>query len=344
MANVLEHLAALVAIDTTNPPRCQAAMLAVTKYCGKVLEGSGFEVAHTNLGDGCRTLLATRGASPVLINCHLDTVPVCEGWTAPPHDLTLRGDHAVGLGACDVKGSAAALLSAAQTSDAPAAILFSTDEEAGQSRCVRTFVEGGVAYDGVVVCEPTLCSAVTAHRGLASVEVCFTGASGHASGPGTSAVHDAIRFAAAALNWQESEAPDARLSIGRIEGGIKPNMIAASATVRFGLRPAIGSDVNEQLAALQGLVEDAEDAEWTNRFCGPELAPCVGSTLLATALDVPIADPVDFWTEASLFRVPAIVFGPGSITQAHAPNEFASIDALNTAVTTFQRLFSGVLV
>ena len=320
-------------------------MSVVTTYCADVLGSSGFDVDLADLGEGCLALHATRGQSPVLVNCHLDTVPVCEGWTTNPHELAIQGDHAIGLGACDVKGSAAAILAAAQASTEPASILFTTDEEAGQSRCVRTFVSRAASYDGVVVCEPTSCSAVTAHRGLASVEVGFTGSSGHASGAGKSAVHDAILFAAAALKWQESEAPDARLSIGRIEGGIKPNMIAASATVRFGIRPAIGSNVTEQLNAIKTLA--CAGARWTERFHGPELAPSDGATELAAVLGVPIAEPVDFWTEASLFantNTPAIVFGPGSIEQAHAPDEFVPIDALNTAMTTFQRLFLGALV
>lgn len=346
MASVLEHLAALVAVDTTNPPRCPAAMTEVTSYCGEVLASSGFEVVHTDLGDGCRLLLATRGVSPILINCHLDTVPVCAGWTSPPHDLTIQEGHAVALGACDVKGSAAALLTAAQSSDAPAAILFSTDEEAGKSRCVRTFVERGLPYEGVVVCEPTSCAAVSAHRGLVSVQVEFEGSSSHASGVSPrNAVHDAIQFCAAALDLHASEFPEARFTIGRIEGGIKPNMVAASAHVRFGLRPAIGDETNEQLALIKSLI--GESGTWTERFRGPELAPTPGAVDLAGVLGVPTADPVDFWTEASLFfdaGIPAVVFGPGSIEHAHAPNESVEISALTMAVKAFERLFSGALV
>jgi acetylornithine deacetylase len=62
---------------------------------------------------------------------------------------------------------------------------------------------------------------------------------------------------------------------------------------------------------------------------------------LADALELPIGNAVDFWTEASLFSaagLTAIVYGPGDIAQAHAADEWVSLDQLAAATATYQRL------
>lgn len=345
MDSVIDHLRALVGADTTNPPRAITPDHAALVYCARTLAGAGFDCHTEDLGDGCVNLIASRGTPSVIVNCHLDTVPVCAGWTADPFTLRIEGGHAIGLGACDIKGAAASILAASQRTDGDALILFSTDEETGSSRCVKSFLAGRAgSISGAIVCEPTGCAAVAAHRELLSVEAVFTGASGHASGATTqNAVHNAVRWSAAALNWRDTTSPDTRFSIGVIEGGVKPNMVAASARVRFGLRPAVGASAGEQFTALRALADGAE-VSWTERFRGPALMPHADSPALAARLGAPAASPVDFWTEASLFAqagVPAVVFGPGSIAYAHARDERVPLVELERATDCFARLFSG---
>ena len=345
MPGVIDHLRQLVAVNTTNPPRSISPDGGVIGYCAQSLGQCGFETRVIDLGEGCINLIATRGQSTTIVNCHLDTVPVCDGWGRDPFSLRVEEGHAIGLGACDIKGAASAILAAAQRTHGDAMILFTTDEEAGSSRCVRTFLAERTHYlDSAVVCEPTQCSAVSAHRGLLSVEAVFTGVSGHASGASTdSAVHQAVKWSAAALNWRECRHPNARLSIGVIEGGVKPNMVASSARVRFGLRPEVGASMTEQLTELKSLANGATVA-WTERFRGPALDPRNDAVHLAHQLGAPTGEPVEFWTEASLFAeagIPAVVFGPGSIAFAHAPNECVPINQLDLASECFARLFSG---
>ncbi|MEZ6212421.1 MAG: acetylornithine deacetylase [Phycisphaerales bacterium] len=344
---VIDHLHRLVAANTTNPPRLISSDEGAVRYCAEVLEQCGFATRIIDLGDGCLNLIATRGAPKTIVNCHLDTVPACEGWTGDPFSLRIEGNDAVGLGACDIKGAAAALLSAAQRTRGDAMIFFSTDEEAGSSRCVRTFLaEQSPDIDAAVVCEPTQCQAVTAHRGLLSVEAVFTGTSGHASAASTdSAIHRAVKWSAAALDWRERDHPASRLSIGVIEGGVKPNMTASSARVRFGLRPEVGASAESHFVELKNLANGA-DVAWTERFHGPALTPSHAAAALAHRLGAPIGDPVDFWTEAALFAaagIPSVVFGPGSIAQAHAPNERVPVAQLELAATCYARLFEGGL-
>ena len=72
---------------------------------------------------GAVSLLAVRGNSKRVFNVHLDTVPSSPAWTADPFKLRVTEDRAIGLGACDIKGAAAALIAAAQATQGDAAFL-----------------------------------------------------------------------------------------------------------------------------------------------------------------------------------------------------------------------------
>ena len=112
---------------------------------------------------------------------HLDTVPDSPHWSASPFELRVGDDRATGLGACDIKGAAAAMLAVAQAGEGDCAFLFSTDEEANDARCVPAFVKQPHDYEAVIVAEPTRGEAVLAHRGINSVRMRFAGRAGHAS-------------------------------------------------------------------------------------------------------------------------------------------------------------------
>ena len=110
ISNAIEHLKALVAFDTRNPPR-DIGTDGIFAYCRKHLP-QDFKVETIDLGEGCVYLHAVRGNPKLLINVHLDTVPIAEGWDTDPHTLTLKDERAYGLGAADIKGAAALLLQA----------------------------------------------------------------------------------------------------------------------------------------------------------------------------------------------------------------------------------------
>lgn len=345
---VIDHLRALVAIDTTNPPRDAGRIAQAISYAESVLEPAGFDCWVTDLGDGCMHLLANRGEPRALVNCHLDTVPDAAGWAQDPLELTIQDGCAFGLGACDVKGSAAAILAAAAQTTGDAAILFTTDEEAGQSACVRTFLaesNAAATFQHAVICEPSNCQIIAEHRGLRSAEMMFVGNAGHASAGASSsrsAVHDAIRWSAAALDWSAQTNDESRLAIGVISGGVKSNMIAESARVRFAIRNRASSDAGQALTTLHAFAEGMH-AEMHERFVGPALSPGADVGRIAGSLGVECAEPVDFWTEAALFAeagIPSVVFGPGSIEHAHSASERVPLADLDRAVGVFGALFS----
>ena len=358
----LKHLAALVGFDTRNPPRTIDTG-GIFDYLRAQLPG--FAVTVTDFGAGAVALHAVRGQPKVLFNVHLDTVPDSPAWTADPHTLRVTADRAIGLGACDIKGAAAALLAAANASDGDLALLFSTDEEANDARCIAGFLQAfppipaGEGYQAVIVAEPTKGEAVLAHRGIQSVLMRFAGHAGHASGeqkPSDSALHQAVRWGNAALDFVAAQSHERfggltglRFNIGRIEGGIKANMIAPSAEVRFGMRPLPTMDPDRLLMQFSTLVEPAP-VEFTETFRGASLP--AGDTAnaeanrlvardLADELGIPVGNAVDFWTEAALFSAAgytAFVYGPGDIAQAHSADEWVALEQLERYAQTVYRI------
>ncbi len=352
----LQHLKALVGFDTRNPPRA-IGTAGLFDYVRAQLPG--FEVAVTDYGAGAVTLHAVRGKPKYLFNVHMDTVPDSPDWSADPHQLRLGADRAIGLGACDIKGAAAALLAVANACSGPLALLLSTDEEANDARCIAGFLAQRHDYQAVIVAEPTKGEAVLAHRGIQSVLMRFVGHAGHASGeqqPGDSALHQAVRWGDAALDFVAAQSHQRfggltglRFNIGRIEGGIKANMIAPSAELRFGCRPLPTMDPDQLLEDFRTLL-DTPPAEFTETFRGTSLPSGDTATAetrrlvardLADELEIPIGNAVDFWTEAALFSAAgytAFVYGPGDIAQAHSADEWVSLAQLQHYAETLYRI------
>ena len=351
----LAHLKALVGFDTRNPPRAIGTG-GIFDYLRAQLPG--FDIHVSDHEAGAVGLFAVRGQPKLLFNVHLDTVPDSPRWSADPFDLRVDGDRAIGLGACDIKGAAAALLAATNASGGDMALLFTTDEEGADPRCVRAFLESRPAFAKVIVAEPTRCKAILAHRGIQSVRARFEGRAGHASAaqrPTDSALHQAVRWSAAALDFAESRSQESfrglrgmRFNLGRIEGGIKANVIAPEAELRFGMRPLPSVNMSDLLEDLRTLVEPAP-AAFEETFRGPPLPAnaadaeqCLREArALAQSLDIPDGDAVDFWTEAALFSkagCTTFVYGPGDIAQAHSADEWVALDELETAASTYLRI------
>jgi acetylornithine deacetylase len=344
--STLRHLRALVAFDTRNPPRAIGTD-GIFEYIRTHLPG--FDWSVTDHGAGAVSLHAVRGKPKILFNVHLDTVPDSPHWSASPFELRVDGERAVALGACDIKGAAAALLTVAEHSRRDLAVLFTTDEEANDARCIAAFLAQKRPFEAVIVAEPTRCEAVLAHRGISSALLRFSGRAGHASGGNAltdSAVHQAMRWGTRALDFVATHAHQRfggltglRFNIGRVEGGIKANMIAPSAEVRFGFRPLPSMDPDTLLADFRACA-DAPPAELTETFRGPSLPAGDIATAearrlfardLADELGIPIGNAVDFWTEASLFSqagYTAFVCGPGDIAQAHSADEYVELSQL----------------
>jgi acetylornithine deacetylase len=359
LSRVLEHLDALVSFDTRNPPRAIGTD-GIFDYLCEALPG--FRIELSDHGAGAVSLLAVRGETSRVFNVHLDTVPDSPAWTASPHRLRVTSDKAIGLGACDIKGAAACLLTAAENTQGPVAFLFTTDEEANDARCIASFLSRNKDYGfkQAIVAEPTLAQAVLAHRGIVSTRMLFKGQAGHASDVNAmelSALHQAIRWGGKALDYVESlkhqrfgGLTGLRFNIGRVEGGIKANMIAPSAELRFGFRPLPSQSFEELHQAFRSFttekaLESYEDTFWGAPLPAGDVAQAENRRLeardLADSLDLEIGNAVDFWTEAALFSeagMTSLVYGPGDIAQAHTADEWVALEQLATVVSKYQQI------
>ncbi|MGX5202282.1 acetylornithine deacetylase [Aliikangiella sp. IMCC44632] len=355
----IEHLKHLVSFDTQNPPRKISVSDPIFVYLKSQLPGFKFEMQDS--GNGCISLLAVRGQPNTLFNLHLDTVPVTQGWQTPPLELHIKNGRAYGLGACDIKGASACLLNAVNKSTSDIALLFSTDEEHGSSTAVKTFIRhyknkssvyplvSSLSISNVVVAEPTLCHTVVCHRGVLTANAIFSGVSGHASGTNTArnAIHQAAKWIELVAEYCQNlpiafaDLSGIPFNVGKINGGIKANMIADSCHINFGIRTLPGQNIDSflhQLSSIDNSIHIAIEPAFYGASlpADPSLAAqqLANAKQLAQAFKLPVGPSVNFWTEASLFSnagFTCVVFGPGDIAQAHTSDEWVSLAQLDKA-------------
>jgi acetylornithine deacetylase len=354
LKSVIQRLTRLVACDTQNPPRAITAGDEIFDVCRKAV-GSAFDVEEWDHGDGHVSWLALRGRPKILFNVHLDTVPVGEGWSQDPHELVVRDGRAYGRGSCDIKGAAAVLLEIAAQAPDHLALLFTTDEEGAGGCCVSRFVDAGHAsrFEQIVIAEPTQCQPVLGHRGYLSVKTRFYGNPGHSSEARAlhdSATHNMAIWAAAALKVAELKKagpadPGSCLNLGVVTGGVKSNVIAGEAFVHWSARLKPGESNEDFLHEIKACAPSHGRVEWEVPFAGEPL-PAVGMSddgakHFCSRHGLNTAPNVDFWTEASLFSAagkPALVLGPGSISEAHQTDEWVELSQLELAMQRYGAL------
>lgn len=362
MSRLLQNLEELVAVPTAYPDGDEERM--ATSLAAKLQAFRPDELRLATAprveGPAAAWVFARWGTPQILLNVHIDTVPAGPGWESDPLGLERDGGRVIGLGAADVKGSIAAILEALErrrTRPENIAILFSGDEERGNV-AMRHFLNSpqSQGITRALVCEPTQNQVGSRHRGILSLLVAQEGPGGHSSRADftPSPVAELASVAADLQAWGQEkvreagahpEFPGMCLNLGRFEGGVAFNVIPASAQLEISARPAPGNDVeqvrDELISRIRSRVPDALiDAPLANppfqSLCSEDFIPWLGER----AQD-PV--PLGFWTEAALLSqagINAVVFGPGNIAQAHAANEWISVDQLEEAVEVFERVIA----
>jgi acetylornithine deacetylase len=349
-------LAELVAFDTQNPSGDERAMVQSLAMQLGALGAARVEAFAAGRHHG---VFAVFGSSPsLLLNAHVDTVPANAGFTTPAHDLTLHEGRLHGLGAADTKGAIACILAALETCRAAGravrdvAVLFSGDEEAG-GEVMREFLGSGRAngLTHAIVCEPTDCRVGVRHRGIAAVRATARSPGGHSSrADHLAAPIVAMARAAVALHaWgrrYRSQGPAGYeglcVNVAAIDGGVAFNVVPSQAVLTASFRPWPGADVGALLdeAKAEACAAAAPDAlAWEVTFANPPLATrdVAGFTRWLPSLHHGALD-LQFWTEAALLSdagIDAVVFGPGAIGQAHAPDEYVELTQLVEAHDAF---------
>ncbi|HEX4295350.1 MAG TPA: acetylornithine deacetylase [Rhizomicrobium sp.] len=301
-----------------------------------------------------------------VLSGHTDVVPVDgQDWSSDPFAAEVRGDKLYGRGTCDMKGFVGTALSlvpeiAQAKLRRPIHFALSFDEEvgcAGVPALLADLAEAKIKPALAIVGEPTLMKVVGAHKGGTSVKTRCKGHEGHSSAPqkGASAVMMAGEFIAllARIGVELEGDADPRFDppctttqANIVSGGTALNILAREATVTWECRPLPGRDgraVVEQAKELAASLilpkyrKGAPDADFVTTVMTnyPGLALNMDSPAVALALSVSganHAEAVAYGTEAGHFAaagIPAVICGPGSIDQAHKPDEFVALSELD---------------
>ena len=299
----------------------------------------------------------------VVLSGHSDVVPV-EGqvWTGHPFHMRREDGRIYGRGACDMKGFVALVLAMAAEwkalpLQAPLHILISYDEETTCLGPVDTIARFGADLPrprAVIVGEPTLMQVVDAHKAVATYRTSVTGREAHSSKPalGANAVQAACElvtelYRIGAEIAQESgdndrfDPPVSTVHVGTIQGGTARNILARDCSFHWEFRALPGVPLDAARQRLDAYVRDIllprlhvnapeADVVTITEVEVPGLAPEPGSEAEQIALRLTKSNrtqAVAFATEGGRFQaggVATVVCGPGSIDQAHQPDEYIS--------------------
>jgi acetylornithine deacetylase len=302
----------------------------------------------------------------VLLSGHTDVVPADgQQWASNPFRLQERGARLFARGAADMKGFLACALRAADRATArplwlPLQLAFSYDEEVG---ClgVGSLIDDMAGWNHrprfCIVGEPTLLRTAVGHKGKIALRATCHGRAAHSANPdrGINAIHMASDLIGRIRQRQADieqtgprdpayEVPYTTLHVGVIHGGTALNIVPARCEVELEIRhlpaddpaalvAAIRSDAGALAASMHGDADTRIDLDLIHEYPGLETKPDSEVVELAAALTGNRERiKVDFGSEGGLFSgrlgIPTVVCGPGSIDQAHKPDEFVAIDQL----------------
>jgi len=306
----------------------------------------------------------------VVLCGHTDVVPAEEqDWFSDPFTAREADGRIYGRGTCDMKGFVAAAMAVAphfsrQQLVRPVHIALTYDEEVGclgARRLSEELEQMAFAPVIAIVGEPTGMRPVEGHKGCFEYTTVFTGLKGHGSQPdaGVNAVEYAIRYAARLIKLAErlkSNPADPRfappwttLQLGRVDGGIARNVIAGHCILEWEMRPLRAQDAADVRSDLDAYCETvllpAMRAVYPGASIETEiigevrgLEPIDDSEalrLVAGLTGAADAELVSFGTEAGLYQalgMSTVVCGPGSISEAHKPDEFVEIAQLQACL------------
>jgi len=359
-------LAELIALPSVNPafvpPDAASARQArhfgernVADFLAATAARAGLEVEFQKVFSGRSNLVArllprNKIRRTILLAPHLDTVGADESQFVPRR----KNGRLHGRGACDTKGSVAAMLTAlcelTKTKSRPqeTEIVFAglMDEENAQAGS-RALTARGFKADLAIVGEPTRLQVVTAHKGSLWLRLETRGKAAHGATPqlGRNAVHEMARivdvletsYAARLRKRKHPLLGMATVNVGMICGGAQPNIVPGRCAITIDRRTLPGeteAGVRREIAAL------LNTANLSAKISSVKLAPCLP---LETSPSLPLVRQflrsagqpkpagVDYFCDAAVLAaggIPSVVFGPGDIAQAHTADEWISLASL----------------
>lgn len=361
---VVSDAMALIRLRSANPPGDE---LQVAEWVAARVEhlASSVDVRYVHQNRANVVAEFDFGPGPTFILCtHLDVVPATSDDQWEP---VVRAGRLIGRGSCDAKGSLAAMIETcrrlydARSNLGGKLVLAAVSDEESDAMGAKVLTQGMKA-DGVVIGEPTDNLAVFASRGAVRLAVAFHGRSGHASHPagGINAVYAAASLALAIerLNQVLDDAGrQGNCAATVVAGGSKLNVIPEQCVLQIDIRlgPAdtiaeavarIRAEVAAVLATRPGVSAEVTPAgAWLKPFELP--ADCGFARRVLTALAQSIPGPMcQGGTDAPHFLdagIPAVILGPGSVSQAHTAHESVELAALAASVDRYDRVARAFL-
>ncbi len=355
---LLRELIALPSVNSglapVNSPR--AGEQRVADFLAATAGSAGLDVDFQKVYPGRLNLLARLSPTGkvrqrILLAPHMDTVDAMNEAQFTPQT---RNGRLYGRGACDTKGSVAAMMTAvtelARGKRRPSSteIIFAglVDEEMALGGS-RALAATGLKADLAIVGEPTRLQVVTAHKGDLWLKLETHGKSAHGARPelGRNAVHEMARivdlletkYATRLRRRRHRLLRHATINVGAIAGGVQANIVPDYCSIMVDRRTLPGETDAGVWRELQALLRQnklhASLANLRSAPCLPlETSPalplvrrfmrCVGQTRPAG---------VDYFCDASVLAhggIPSVVFGPGDIAQAHTADEWISLSSL----------------
>jgi len=363
---------ALIQIDSRNPTLVPEA--AGEDECARllasVLDDWGFAVELSETPPGRPNVVARLGPADtpaLMLNGHLDVVGV-DGMTHEPFAAEVRGNRIYGRGSADMKGGLAAICAAALEgvgSGAKRQILVTAvvDEEY-ESLGMRALLASGVSADAAIITEPTRLAICPAHRGFAWFDVSLRGRAAHGSryDIGVDAITHAGLLLAELEQLERTRDSGARhpllgrgsLHASKIHGGVGMSTYPEACDLAIERRTLPGESTEKAMAEIVDACArvkarhanfDAKVTLTTAQLPSevPPDAPIVRRLRRALEREnVPVRiEGFSAWTDAALLNeagIPAICFGPGDISMAHAAEEFVPVEEVGLATRVLARV------
>lgn len=376
MFGMLQALVGAPSVSCSTP-KLDMSNRPVIDLLAQWLEALGFavEVCPLAAQPNKANLIATLGRGPggLVLAGHTDTVPYNdEKWSSDPFKLSERDQRWYGLGATDMKGFFPVAIEAAKAFldtplQQPLIILATADEETSMDGARELVAQGRPKARFAVIGEPTDLRPGRLHKGVMMEAITITGQSGHSSDPSLGnnaleAMHevmsDMLAFRAELQSRYRNPAftvPVPTLNFGCIHGGDNPNRICGDCELHFDLRPLPGMDLDELRHALSLRLQPLaakRNISIQLRSLFPGVQPfeqSADSPLIKTVeqLTGHSAEAMSFGTEAPFLHklgMDTVIFGPGSIRQAHQPDEYVEIKQLQPAVDALKALIQKFCV
>ncbi|MEW8031553.1 MAG: acetylornithine deacetylase [Candidatus Thiodiazotropha endolucinida] len=310
---------------------------------------------------------AGQGNEGLVLSGHTDTVPFDEAkWHSDPLKLQERDGRFYGMGSADMKGFFAVIIEAIrevplQHLKQPLVIIATADEESTMCGAKSLTDLHRRLGRHAIIGEPTDMKPVRQHKGISMESIRINGRSGHSSDPslGVNALDAMYQVLGEVIQWrselqqryqnQAFKVAFPTLNLGHIHGGDNPNRICGQCELQFDLRPLPGMSLDNLRGELrQRLSQRLHDAdlnwELTPVFDGipametPREAAIVQAVEQLTGAE---SGAVAFGTEGPFFNsmgMQTVICGPGSIEQAHQPDEYLPLKHIQPAINLIQSL------